>query len=363
MQTDGTARRGRDVAGGRRPTFAMALAAIGALLVAGCGTAAPDYLAEASSALERGDRAAATTALRAHLRTAPESSDVRLRLASLLRESKPDEALEILARIPQSDPQRIAAMQQVAIIQIVAGRTAAAEQALREVVAAQPENLGAQLSLAELYFRDRIPESALPHALAAARLAPNRAQTFLLIAEIHDELHDYAAMIEPLQAAIAIDPGSYDARLNLAYASNRIGDLETAEVQAKWCLNANPREVSALRILATIARDQGRFADARSFIAKAQQIQPEDVDCRILEADMLLYERQPQAAYERLKEIFNAHRSTVRYLGALARAAALAGDREESRKHYRTVERLVQESRKKVEPRQPQAPGGDSAPR
>lgn len=363
MRIDGAARSDGGIAAVRWREIALALVATGVLLVTGCGRGAPDYLAEASSALERGDEATAISALRDQLQKTPESSGTRLRLAVLLRESKPDEALQILGPIPPSDPQRIAAMQQIAIIHLIAGRTADAEKALQEVVTARPENLGAQLSLAELYFGNKSPEAALPHALAASRLAPDRAQTFLLIAEIYDELNNDAAMVEPLQAAIAIDPDYYEARLNLAFAYHRTGQLAEAKTQAQWCLDTNPRNVSALRILAAVARDQGRFDDAKTLLTKALRLQPENVDCRILEADLLLYERQPQLAYERLEGIFNAQRTTVRYLGALARAAASAGRREESRKLYQTVEKLVQESRTKDVSKPLENSASDSAPR
>lgn len=347
---------------GNRYPHRVALGAMCVLLIVGCGKAAPDYLGKAAAALEHGDKSAAISALREHLRGAPDSSYTRLKLGTLIRDSQPDEALDILGQIPRSDPKRIAAMQQIAIIQIVAGRTTDAEKALQEVVAAEPENMGAQLSLAELYFQKKDPEAALPHAIEAARLAPARAQSFLLVAEIYDDLHNYAAMIEPLQAAIDINPDYYEARLNLAYAFYRTGKLEPAETQAKWCHDANPRDVSPLRILATIARDQGHFADAEGLLTIALQIQPQEVDCRILEADLLLYKRQPQEAYERLKGIFDAQRNTVRYLGALARAAASAGERDEARKLYQGVEKRVQESRKAVELRRLQSPNRVSTP-
>lgn len=311
------------------------------------GVVAPNHLELALAAQKRGDRAAAIAALQAHLKTVPDSTSARLRLASLLRESQPEEALVILSAIPDSDSQRTAVLQETAIIHLLAGRHEEAASALQAIIALEPENFGAQLSLAELYFNSRNPRNALPPALAAARLAPNRAQSFVLIAEIYDELQNYEEMIEPLQTALAIDPKLYAAHLNLAYAHHRIGQLTDAAEHAQWCLKENPREVSALRILASVARNEGRFEEAETRVAKALQIQPDDVDCRILEADLLLYQRQPRAAYERLKELYEAQQTTVRFLGALARAAAAAGERDEARKLYQSVEELVQQSRAK----------------
>jgi tetratricopeptide (TPR) repeat protein len=331
------------------------------LLIAGCGTADP--LAEAEAALDRGDQPAAIAALRRHLERAPDASETRLKLASLLRDGQPVEALELLEEIPSTDPARIAAVQQIAVIHLVAGRTLEAEQALKEVVSAQPENFGARLSLAELYFQAKAFEAALPHALEARRLQPDRAQTCLLLAEIHDELHDPAAMIEPLEAAIRIDPDYYEARLNLAYASYKTGALDVAAEQAKWCVDRNPADVAAIRTLGLVARDEGRYSMAKSYLSRALALAPDDVDCRILEADLLLYERQPEAAYNRLKAIYPKYRETVRYLGALARAAASAGKRDESRSLYQSVEKLLNPPGGSPQSQPPQGPVEEVVPR
>ncbi|MBI1347175.1 tetratricopeptide repeat protein [bacterium] len=309
------------------------------------GRTTPNYLEEARAAQMRGDTVAAISAMKSQLAIAPESSKTRLQLASLLRESDPDEALAVLRVIPESDANWTAALQETAIIHMLSGQTDEASAALEALVAVEPEHFGAQLSLAELYFNNHDPKKALPHAQVAAKLEPNRAQTFLLIADIHDVLQNYAMMIEPLQIAVDIDPDFYAAHLNLAYAHHRIGQLAEATTQAEWCLKKNSREVAALRILASVARSEGRFDDAEKWLAQALKVRPEDLDCRILEADLLLYQRQPQAAYERLKELYDSHSTTVRYLGALSRSAAAAGERDEARKLYQSVEELLQKSR------------------
>ena len=318
----------------------LAIAPVFCLTSYGGGNSA--LLAQAEEALDRGDRDTAIAAFRTYLERVPDASETRLKLGSLLRESEPREALQVLEKVPVSDPHRLAAVQQIAIIQIVAGRSTEAESALKEVIVAQPENFGAQLSLAELYFRMGAFKSALPHAIEARRLRPDRAQTCLLLAEIHDELHDPASMIEPLRSALQIDPDFYAAHLNLAYAAHKTGDLTTASNEANWCLARQPRDVAALRILAAVARDDGRFTEAQSRLDKALAIAPHDLDCRILEADLLLYKRQPRQAYDRLKEIYDANKETVRYLGALARSAASAGLREESKALHRRISERVE---------------------
>jgi len=316
-----------------------------AVMVAARWYIAPDFMQQAMSALKRGDQVAAISALRSHLKNVPDSTTAKLRLAALLADSSPDEALRYLHQIPQTDTQRLSAVRQIAIRCIILNRTADAENALKELLSAQPDNFGAQLSLAELYFQLEKPDMALPHALEAARLEPDRAQTFLLIAEIHDELQHPQEMIGPLQKAVAIEPDFYEAHLNLAYAFHKTGQLAEAQEQAQWCLQINARAVAALRILASVERDLGRFDDAEKHLERALKIEPDDVDCRILESDLLLYHRHPKQAYENLKGIYNAQQGTARYLGALARAAASAGERDEARKIHETLAKLLQAKR------------------
>ncbi len=301
----------------------------------------PDFLQQASSALKRGDEAAAVSALRSQLQLDPDSTTAKLRLAKLLQDSSPDEAIEYLQQIPVSDPQRANAVQQIAVFCILHNKVPEAEAALLELTEKSPDSLGPQLSLAELYFQNQKPEAALPFAVKAASLAPDRAQTFLLLAEIHDDMLHPEKMIEPLQQAIRLEPDFYEAHLNLAYAYNKAGLPALAEEQARWVLGINARDVAALRILASSARDQGDFEAARQHLKAATRIEPANLDCRILEADLLLYERKPQEAYERLRELYDSQQQTVRYLGALARAAASAGKREEARELHRRVAELL----------------------
>ena len=304
----------------------------------------PDFMQQASSALKRGDEAGAISALRSEIQRDSDSTAAKLRLAKLLQDSSPDEALEYLRQISVSDPQREEAVQQIAVLCILHNKTSEAETALLELMAKSPGSLGPQLSLAELYFQNQKPEAALPFALKAASIAPDRAQTFLLLAEIHDEMLHPEKMIEPLQQAIRLDPDFYEAHLNLAYAYNKTGQPVMAEEQARWCLRINPREVAALRLLALAARDQGDFEAAKQHLKTASQIEPMNLDCRILEADLLLYERKPEEAYQLLRELYDSQQQTVRYLGALARAAASAGKRDEARELHRRVAEMLKQA-------------------
>lgn len=300
----------------------------------------PTLLETAETSLAIGDNEAAIHALRTYLVRNPGANDVRMKLASLTAASNPPEALDQWRLIPAENAHHVDALRQIALLCLQTGRDDEAENALLALEVAAPDDFAVQLSLAEHYFHQENYKDALPRAMHAATLQPDRANTFLLIAEIRDGLRQKPEMIAPLMKAIELAPDSYEAHLNLAYASHASGQLTQAANAARWCLERNTNEVFAYRILASVARDEGRFDEADTELNKALTLAPRDVDCRILEADLLLYDRKPDEAYQRLKELHEEHRETYRFLGALARAAAASGRIEEARQLHRDLDEL-----------------------
>jgi predicted Zn-dependent protease len=315
----------------------------------------PSTLEVAEESLATGDNEAAIHAFRLHLARFPEATDSRMKLAKLLVAVDAAESVEHFRLIPQGDANYQEALRQIAFICLQADRTAEAEEVLLQLEAIAPDDFAVQLSLAELYFHTENFKSALPRAVHAATLKPERSETWLLIAEIRDGLRQKPEMIAPLQKAIELSPTSYKAHLNLSYAFHAAGDLSGAATEARWCLERNPDEVFALQILASVARDEGRFDDAAAGVRKALSLAPRNVDCRILEADLLLYHRKPKEAYSRLKELHEEHRETYRYLGSLARAAAASGHVDEARQIHLALDNLRSEENRMIPQVSPQA--------
>lgn len=303
-----------------------------------------DILERANEAVARGEPEAAIKMFRTHLAKNPESSDARFRLAVLTQSTIPEESLAELRLITPAAPEYLDALHLRAMICLKSGLTAEAEQALLELEKKAPDEVRGQLALAELYYRHRKFQEALPRAIHASELEPERVDTFLMIAAIRDNLRQRPEMIAPLQKAIALAPESYGAHLNLAYAFHKAGKLVEAAEQARWCLLRKNDDVFAMHILASVARGEGRFEDAERQVRDALKLAPNDVDLRILEADLLLYRRKPDAAYQRLDEIYDEHRETFRLIGALARAAAASGHIDTARQLHAELARLQAEN-------------------
>ena len=93
----------------------------------------------------------------------------------------------------------------------------------------------------------------------------------------------------------------------------------------------------------TIDRNQGQIESAFQHIDQALQIDPQDFDSLLIKADLLLYQRQGEAAYAMLKPLYENHQSNRHYISALARAAGLTGKREEALELQKRNQELIKE--------------------
>jgi len=99
------------------------------------------------------------------------------------------------------------------------GDLTAAEKAFREVLAAEPDNVGAHGNLAVVYMRRRDWKPALAQLQAAERLAPKMPGIRLNIGLIYYRQADYARAIPPFESVLRDQPDATQARylLGLCY--------------------------------------------------------------------------------------------------------------------------------------------------
>jgi tetratricopeptide (TPR) repeat protein len=208
--------------------------------------------------------------------------------------------------------------------------------------AGAPKDSWVQLSLAQTFYRQRDLTLALHHAQLAVELDPSQAGPYFLVAELLDDLDRHADMIPPLRNVLGLQPENYAAHLNLCYAYSKTGQPEAARKEAEWCLARHPKDLDARRLLATAARDEGRTDEAKAELAKALELAPEDVNSRLLEAELLLFDRQAEQAFQRLQPFYQRYPNELRLVALLAQAAAAAGRSEEAEKYRQQVLRIRQ---------------------
>lgn len=321
------------------------LLAVAVAYVAGIGPFGPSNLQRARKAADSGDLAVAVDAYDEHLQEAPTDSVARLELAELLKPVDAAAALEQLREITPGSAEYPQAIWNIAHIATAGGLDDLAEESLVALHSIRPDDASVPLTLAELYFRKERFEESLTWMQRAVALQPNRAQNWLLLAEIFDRLHRRGEMLEPLRSAVELAPELYSAHAMLADAFHFAGDLEHAEREALWCLERQSDDATVRRKLAIVLRDRGEHDAAMRQIRRALEVAPANVESRLVEANLLLYRRQAEAAYQALKPLYALHSNRRDLLGSLARAAAMSGRRDEARKYQQEILELIDQSR------------------
>jgi tetratricopeptide (TPR) repeat protein len=300
----------------------------------------PPYLELAREAVAGGMFDEAVTQYEQHLIANPEDWEARAELGMVLAEFDRPGALVELRKIPLGTEASSDALRQIITICLASERSEEAEKTLLDLAKLMPADSWAQLTLAELYFRQSRSREALPYAQRAVELAPSQPGVNFLLAELLDNLNRPAEMTEPLEAELSLDPENYPSHLNLAYAYAEAGGAEKSGREARWCLARNPADVHARRFLAMTERANGNLEQAMREVQTALQVAPNDIECRMLETELLLFDGKFSTALERLEPLYEQNATDRRIVALLARAAAGAGKKELASKYREQVQKL-----------------------
>lgn len=279
-------------------------------------------------------------ACRDHLRSHPQDVQARLELAKLLQDRDPDQALIELRQIPVQTAEYLPAVRLVASISLALNRDDDAFAPLNLLEKNDPNDAHVQQALAEVCYRQRDFERALQHAQHCRTLQPMNVEITMLIAEANDNLGRPQEMIEPLEAALRLNPDLPPAHLNLAYAYEVAGRADEALPHVQQYLERFPNSVAALRTLASIERGRHHYDEALKAAQAALKRSPKNLECAILAAELLLYQRRSAEAYDLLSGFLREWPRERRLLTPLLRAAAMSGHAEDSREIQRRIQQI-----------------------
>lgn len=300
----------------------------------------PDHLLIAREAVAGGQFDVAAEEYQQHLNRYPEDWGARNELGLVLSQIDRPQALAEYRKVPPEAEEYADACREIVSLCLASERFKEAEQTLVAFTKQHPEESWAQLTLAKLYFREVRAREALPFAREATKLDKENAEAHFLYSEVLDELNRSLEMIEPLETVVKLTPDNYGAHLNLAYAYAEAGESEKSGREARWCLARNPADVFARRFLAMAERAVGNLEQAMRETQTALQVAPDDLECRLLEAELLLFDNDPGKALERLTPLYPSHPTERRLVALLARAAAATGDKDLASAYRQQVQKL-----------------------
>jgi tetratricopeptide (TPR) repeat protein len=211
-------------------------------------------------------------------------------------------ATEQYEKITAKDPKDIDSWLTLGRLYRTSRNSVDAEKAYTQALAIDPNNEDALTGLAIVYSDVGDTRKAIEKLQAVTNKDPN-SRTLAALASAYEQLRDYKSAAEVLQKAIALDPEN--SRIKRALARNLLysDNYDAALKYYTEMADDDPHDVEALLRMTAIYRGKHDFAKARETLDKARAAEPENLDVRYEEVNLLAVEGKTDKAIETLKAI------------------------------------------------------------
>jgi tetratricopeptide (TPR) repeat protein len=145
----------------------------------------------------------------------------------------------------------------------------------RQAIAANPNNLSAQINLGAALVQTGDPKTAAAHFEAALRIDPRNTNAHYNLAALLANDNRHEAAIGHLREILSIDPKDSGARLLLAGELRKAGQLDEALVELSRVAEADPNNEEALLNLVKLLQQKGDYKQALDRLKKAHEQYPQ----------------------------------------------------------------------------------------
>lgn len=119
-----------------------------------------------------------------------------------------------------------------------------------------------------------------------------------VLGDCHRQLQEYEAALHAFRHVLSLEPGSLDARTNLAILYTALSKGENAKLFLEDALNLNPHYVPAWIAWAQYCRAIGDLAEAEKAIQHALQLEPNNYDALTVRGFIRLHQGQYQEGWQ-----------------------------------------------------------------
>ncbi len=213
-------------------------------------------------------------------------------------------------KITAKDPKDIDSWLTLGRLYRTARNSVEAEKAYGQALSIDPNNEDALTGLAIVYSDVGDTRKAIEKLQAVTNKDPNP-RTLAALATSYEQLKDYKSAADVLRKAIELDPEN--ARLKRALARNLLyscgvgacapGTLDESLKYYKEFSDEDPHDTEAMLRMAEIYREKRDFSKAREILDKAKAADPENLEVRYDEVNLLAMEGQTDKAVETLKGV------------------------------------------------------------
>jgi putative PEP-CTERM system TPR-repeat lipoprotein len=303
---------------------------------------------------------------------APESVPARRMLgAALLRSGDPEKAREVLApleaqaaddarllamigsaalrsgdmqggrryfeRLAEMQPDNPAARAQLGAIKISLGEVEEGTIDLEKSIEQDP-NLRSFIGLAVAHLRAGEFDKALDVAKRLSKEFPDSSAGEVLAGMAYMAKNEVTPAREAFERALAIDPGTMDASINLAVLKLRENDLEAAYEILTKALELNPENQMLLTRTADVEARLGRIDQSKDHMRDVIRLNPDAIEPKIVLANLHLRTNEPQKALDVAAGQLPLHPDNAALLEVVGNAYLASGQTDNA---VETFERLI----------------------
>jgi tetratricopeptide (TPR) repeat protein len=237
-----------------------------------------------------------------------------------------EEALEQYRRAQKLDPESADIRLEIARLLRESGQPAEAMTEARAAVADSPDSAEGYRLLAELYLltadREEEPD-ALRRAAEAleqvARLDTDDVETLQRLGQIYAQLQDHKAAASAWERLAALDPRSFEAQLRAGRSYLALGDTDKAQAAFQRAMELRPGSSAYASLAAAYAAAQ-QTDQAVLYYRKALELDPRSLELHLTLGDVLYKARRYKEAVAEADAILEADASSPRGLDLKARA-------------------------------------------
>lgn len=211
-------------------------------------------------------------------------------------------AIDQYQKIAELQPEDIETWLTLGRLYKVAQNSVEAEKAYKKVLALEADNEQALLGLAMVYADVGNVREAAALLKQAAGKSPSL-RTLTALASAYEQMRDYGQAAAALRKALELSPGNPEIKRQLAQDLLLNDQLDEALKLYQELAQENPKDAQSWLRISQIYRQKRDFTRAREAAEKAKAVDPESLELRFNDVNLLEAEGKTQQAIATLEEI------------------------------------------------------------
>ena len=225
--------------------------------------------------------------------------------ANRIDENMVRRAIEQYKIITDKDPKDVESLVMLGRLDRVLNNSVEAEAAFKKAIAVEPDNEDAVTGLASVYSDrgDARSASDLLDKLTKKNPSP---RAYLNLASNYEQMKEYSLAADALKKAINLDPTHAEWNAQLAQYEALAGRYDEALQTYQDLAKASPQDATAYLGMAQIYIQQQKFAEAHQMLDKAKEIEPDNVEAKYNEVQLLEQEGKTPEAIDALNSLLDS---------------------------------------------------------